>query len=209
MMRGMYRYMADAALFEECSSGRRFQVAQEADNVALERAYLEARAEPGDPILVSFQGRIAERPAMEGGGTVLTVVPERFIGIRPGETCGARGSTSELKDNRWKLVRLGDEPVVTGQNQREAHIVLRSKDRRITGTGGCNSFSGSYEIEGDTIEFGALATTMMACPEGEDVDLALVAALEKAATFQKTPHHLELFDTDGKSLARFEARELQ
>jgi copper homeostasis protein (lipoprotein) len=209
MMRGMYRYMADAALFEECSSGRRFQVAQEADNVALERAYLEARAEPGDPILVSFQGRVAERPAMEGGGTVLTVVPERFIGIRPGETCGARGSTSEIKDNRWKLVRLGDEPVVTGRNQREAHIVLRSKDRRITGTGGCNSFSGSYEIEGDAIDFGALATTMMACPDGEDVDLALVAALEKAATFQKTPHHLELFDTDGQSLARFEARELQ
>jgi len=140
---------------------------------------------------------------------VLTVVPERFIGIRPGETCGARGSFSEIKDNRWKLTRLGDTSVVPGQDQREPHIVLRSKDRRVTGTGGCNQFSGSYEIEGDTIKFGALATTMMACPEGEDVDLGLIAALENAETFKKTAHHMELFDSGGKSLARFEARELQ
>ncbi|MCK5377272.1 MAG: YbaY family lipoprotein [Acidobacteria bacterium] len=89
-MRGMYRYMADAALFEECLSGRRFQVAQEADNIALERAYLEAQRQPGEALLVSIQGRIAERPAMEGDALVLTVVPEHFIGVWPGETCGAR-----------------------------------------------------------------------------------------------------------------------
>ena len=58
-MRGMYSYMADAALFEECISGRRFQVAQEADNLALERAYLEAQRQPGEALLVSlgFDGR--------------------------------------------------------------------------------------------------------------------------------------------------------
>ena len=57
-MRGMYSYMADAATFEECDSGRSFQVAQEADNVALERAYLDARREPGEALLVVLQGRL-------------------------------------------------------------------------------------------------------------------------------------------------------
>jgi len=111
-MRGMYSYMADAALFDECLSGRRFQVAMEADNIALERAYLEAQRQPGEALLVSIQGRIAERPAMEGDALVLTVVPEHFIGVWPGETCGARKTTSELFDTRWKLTRLGNKPVV-------------------------------------------------------------------------------------------------
>jgi copper homeostasis protein (lipoprotein) len=208
-MRGMYRYMADAALFEECLSGRRFQVATEADNIALERAYLEARREPGEPLLVSLQGRIAERPPMEGEGLVLTVVPERFLGVWPGETCGARGSVSELEDNYWKLTRLGDQPVQVGEQQREPHLVFHSEEGRVAGTGGCNRLSGGYEIEGDSITFGLMASTMMACPDGEDVDFALMAALEQAVSFRKTAHHLELLDAGGAMVARFEARELQ
>jgi copper homeostasis protein (lipoprotein) len=208
-MRGMYRYMADAALFKECVSGRTFQVAMEADNAALERAYLEARGEPGAPLLVSLQGRIAERPAMEGGALVLTVVPERFIGVWPGETCGPRGSVSEIEDNYLKLTRLGGHPVPALEGQREPHIVLHSESGRLAGTGGCNQFSGGYGIDGEKMTFGAMATTMMACPDGRDVDLALMAALEATKSYRKTAHHLELLDGEGATVARFEARELR
>ena len=40
-LRGMFRYMADAGLFTECSTGQRWPVAQEADNATLEREYSE------------------------------------------------------------------------------------------------------------------------------------------------------------------------
>ena len=208
-MRGMYRYMADAALFEECVSGRRFQVALEADNVALERAYLEAQRQPGEALLVSLQGRIAQRPAMEGDALVLTVIPEHFLGVWPGETCGARMTTSELFDTRWTLTRLGNEPVVLTENQREPHLVLRSQDNRVTGFGGCNNFNGSYEIEGRSITFSPMAATMMACVHGADMERAFLTALEKAAGFFKTAHHLEFVDADGGVLLRFEARYLE
>jgi len=208
-MRGMYRYMADAALFEECLSGRRFQVAQEADNVALERAYLDARKEAGEPLLVSFQGRIAERPGMEGDALVLTVVPEHFIGVWPGETCGARRSVSELENNYWKLTRLGDEPAPALEGRREPHLVFHSEEGRVAGTGGCNQFSGSYKIEGTSIRFGMMAMTKMACLESKDVDQALLSSLETATSFRKTAHRLELLDAEGLVVARFEARELQ
>jgi copper homeostasis protein (lipoprotein) len=209
VMRGMYSYYADAALFEECLSGRRFSVAMEADNVALERAYLDARGEPGAKLLVSLQGRLAQRPAMEGEGTVLTVVPERLIGIWPGETCGPRGSISEVEDTYLKLTRLGSQRVPVVEGEREPHMVLHSNENRVSGTGGCNQFSGSYEIDGQKISFGPVATTMMACPGAPNVDLAMVAALEKAVSFRKTSHHLELVDGEGEVVARFEARELQ
>jgi copper homeostasis protein (lipoprotein) len=86
-MRGMYRYMADAALFEECITGWRLPVSMEGDNLALERGYAEARTSPGDAVLVSLTGRIAQRRAMEGDGTVRSLVPVRFVNAWPGQTC--------------------------------------------------------------------------------------------------------------------------
>ena len=93
-MRGLYVYLADAALFTECETGRRYPVAFEGDSVTLERAYLEMRRQPGEEVLVSLEGRIAERPAMEGPRTEESLIIKRFIGAWPGETCGARGSVS-------------------------------------------------------------------------------------------------------------------
>ena len=88
VLRGMYQYLADAGRLEECLTRWRLPVAQEADNVALERAYLAARSAPGEALLVSLEGQIASRPKMDGDGQELTLVPLRFIGVRPGASCG-------------------------------------------------------------------------------------------------------------------------
>jgi copper homeostasis protein (lipoprotein) len=208
-MRGMYRYMADAALFEECVSGRRFQVAQEGDNLALERAYLDARREPGEPLLVSLQGRIAERPAMEGDAMVLTVVPERFLGVRPGETCGARRPTAKLENTYWKLTRLGNEPVLIGAMQREPHVVLHSADLRVAGFSGCNNINGSFKVDDDQISFGPMATTMLACVEGADTERAFLKALEGVSTWRVIGEHLDFLSSAGELVARFEARYME
>jgi uncharacterized lipoprotein YbaY len=87
-LRGMFTYMADAPLFEPCGTGRRVPVAMEGDYLALERAYTTAGAVPGLPMLATLDGRIDERPAMEGGGTQPTLVVTRFISISPNEPCG-------------------------------------------------------------------------------------------------------------------------
>jgi len=207
-MRGTYRYMADAAVFTECLSGRRFAVAMEADNIALERAYLRARREPGEALMISLQGRITERPAMEGDAMVLTVVPEHFIGVWPGETCGARMVAVELENTYWKLTRLGDEPVFLGDQQREPHMVLRSEDGRVAGFGGCNQMTGRYSVGGTTIAFSDIAASMMACSEGAETERAFSAALVNARSWRLIGEHLDLFDGNGDLVARFEARNL-
>jgi copper homeostasis protein (lipoprotein) len=207
-MRGMYVYMADAALFTECETGKRYPVAFEGDSVSLEWAYLEARRQPGEEVLISVEGHFAERPAMEGNGTEESLVVDRFIGVWPGESCGARGSVSELENNYWKLTRLGDRPVTIFDGRREPHLVLHSEEGRFAGTGGCNQISGGYEIDSDSITFGLMASTMMACPEGEDVDHALMAALENATNFRLMAHHLDLLNDEGSTVARFEARDM-
>jgi copper homeostasis protein (lipoprotein) len=90
-LQGIFRYMADAAHFEECRTGRSYPVAMEADYLRLERAYIEAaKPAPGAPLMVSFEGDIARRPAVEGDALVQTVVVRRFNELRPGQRCEPR-----------------------------------------------------------------------------------------------------------------------
>jgi heat shock protein HslJ len=143
---------------------------------------------------------------MDGGGTELTLVPERFIGVWPGETCGARFDTAPLENSYWKLTRLGGAPVLVAEHQREPHLILRPQDGRFGGSGGCNTMTGSYRVDGNRLEFSEGATTMMACPEGMETEAALLAALEQVRTWRVIGEHLELFDAAGKQLARLERR---
>ena len=205
-MRGMYRYLADAGRFTECLTGRRLPVAQEADNAALERAYGEARRQPGEELLVTLEGRIAQRPKIEGEGTEPTLVVERTTGVWPGETCGARFDTAPLENSYWKLTRLRDQPVIVAPRQREPHMILRAQDQQLSGSGGCNLLAGSYRVEGERLTFGPAASTMMACPEGMATEQAFFEALGQVKSFKIVGEHLELFDADGVLLARFERR---
>lgn len=86
-MRGEFTYMADAGRFSACGTDTSLPVAQEGDNVALERAYLEAAEEPAAPVLVTFDGRFAMRPPMEGDGMEEVVIVEAFGEARPGGRC--------------------------------------------------------------------------------------------------------------------------
>ncbi len=207
-MRGMYMYMADAATFRECLTGRSFPVAMEDASIDLERAYLDAPHPPGGEVMASVVGRIAQRPPMEGDGTVAMLVVDELEGIWPGETCGARMTVSELQDTYWKLTRVGDDPVIVEPQQREPHLVLRS-DGQVTGFSGCNQLTGPYTVDGSTISFGPLAMTRRACLQGMETEAAFAEALDQAVRFRLSAHHLELLDAEGAVVARLEAREMK
>ncbi len=68
-------------------------------------------------------------------------------------------------------------------------------DGKLRGAGGCNSFSGTFVAEGNTLRISRLATTRMACqqPEGRMAqEAALLAALETVATGHREASRLEL-----------------
>ncbi|WP_224555423.1 envelope stress response activation lipoprotein NlpE [Pectobacterium versatile] len=71
-MKGMYRYLADAATFSDCATGKTFVVV---NNIVLERQYLRTMTAPGEPVLVSFTAHFAIVPSMEEGQMVKAVVP--------------------------------------------------------------------------------------------------------------------------------------
>ena len=121
---------------------------------------------------------------------------------RPASTA----STATLENTYWKLTRLGGEAVTVADNQREPHLILQAEQKRVVGSGGCNRMMGSYTLDGSRLTFSQMAGTMMACPQGMDVERAYYAALPGVATWRIDGETLELFDAAGASVAEFESR---
>jgi copper homeostasis protein (lipoprotein) len=202
-MRGMY--LPQGGL-EECSTGLKLALADEAAVADLRARYMKAKPKMDAAALVDFDGQIVQR-AHDGGGTADTLIVERVHGLWPSESCGARGVTHDLAGTRWVLVRLGDTPVMVDENQREQFIALQSSDQRAVGNAGCNRLNASYQLDGDKLSFQQMATTRMACPDMKR-EIALIGALEAARTWRIEGAYLELFDGSGALLARFESRNL-
>ncbi|MEC5317931.1 envelope stress response activation lipoprotein NlpE [Brenneria populi subsp. brevivirga] len=72
-MKGMYRYMADAALFADCATGKTFAVA---NNVMLEQQYMKVRTAAGAPVFTEFSAHFAVIPSMEDGKVTKALVPD-------------------------------------------------------------------------------------------------------------------------------------
>ena len=208
-LRGMYSYFADAGVLRECLTEKRIPVVQEGENRTLEAAYLKARRKPGEPLLVNLEGRIVMRTRIEGSGEQHMLVVERVINLWPGETCGPWVSTAELENTHWKLIRLGDQPILVSAGRPEIHVRLVREGRRVQGFAGCNRLVGGYELGGQDLRFVGLATTRMACPEGMEQEQAFLKALEATARWNILSKHLELYGSGGELLARFESRYME
>ena len=204
-LRGMYSYMADAGWFIECRSGPRMPVAQEGDNAALERAYSNGKSMDGAPMLGTVEGRVEDRLPMEGDQKRPTLIVDKFISVEA-QGCSGPSSTAQIENTYWKLMVLLDKPVATPEGAREVHFVLNSGERQLSGFAGCNRMSGPYVLEGEKISFDQIASTMMACASGMDVEQQFKQMFAAVAAWKISGETLQLFDSSGKAIATFESR---
>jgi len=205
---GMFRYMADAARFRDCGSGLQWPVEMSGDYRTLERVYIARRTAPGAELLVSLQARIELRKKTEGDGDEPALVVEKFVDAMPGRKCEERVPQAGLENSRWRPVRIGERTVTVSAQQREPWIVLEPGARRVTGSGGCNRISGSYEAGSGTLRFSPMISTQMACPS-MDMEAAFLRALNGTRRFRIQGRILELMDSGGKTLVRLEERNLK
>ena len=107
----------------------------------------------------------------------------RLIAAAALSVCGAGAVAAgpELGGTTWRLMQLGPNGALD-----EAPATLSfSKDGKVTGNGGCNTFEGTYTVSGMVLKFGPLTAGKRVCGEAANKQEAnLLKALEQTQTFQ-------------------------
>lgn len=83
-MKGMYKYMADAAIFQDCTTGRRFAVSSNAD---LERGYAAARGQDFQPVLLVVDAHFTLQASPDSGEMQKVLVADKSAKFSPQKTC--------------------------------------------------------------------------------------------------------------------------
>jgi heat shock protein HslJ len=106
---------------------------------------------------------------------------------------------------QWKLTAYGQDgelvPVPFGVS-----ATLMMFGGQATGSGGCNSFSGTYQLAGPSLAFGPLSQTLEACvdPGVQAVEDAYLAALPQVASWTLVDGVLQMNDASGRPALTFE-----
>jgi heat shock protein HslJ len=82
-------------------------------------------------------------------------------------------------------------------------ITAEFQDGQIRGTGGCNTYSGSYQIDGSQIKFEAIGWTAMACLDPDGVmeqETLVMDFLMNAERYELEEGRLNIYRTDGEAL---------
>ena len=110
-----------------------------------------------------------------------------------------------LTGTDWRLVSIGpsgaEMPVVTGTT-----VTLKFGEAgRASGSTGCNTYSGAYEVRGDNISFGRLVTTRRACVDqrANQQEQRFITALEMANRFRLSSNRLTILSDRGRTVLNF------
>jgi heat shock protein HslJ len=112
---------------------------------------------------------------------------------------------SPIEGRYWRATELAGKPAPAHDAKREAHLVLQAGGR-FSGSDSCNRISGSYELKGEAIRFGGMVATRMACQDSVETQQAFAAVIKNSSRWSVAADRLELFDSSGARLARFQAR---
>jgi putative lipoprotein len=189
----------------EAQGGPPFAFSLEYDPARLHdrgRYALRARIEANGRLLFTSTEHI---PAFEREPGPVKILVSRVGGARVGGNPPAAKPDASLTDTYWKLVEMGGRAAAPGAGQRELNLVLSSEGARVQGFSGCNRFTGIYELSGDQVRFGQLASTRMACMEGMEQEQRFLDALARTTRLTLSGEDLELYAAEGQPILHFQA----
>ena len=209
IMEGMYKYMADGALFKECTTGKYYPVAFEADSLALEKAYSKETNGTSRYLKVELKGSIVKRPNMDSNAEEDILLVERFIRIESNKNCEEQRIHVPIANNYWKVLTLYGKKVEVQEGEREAHILMK---QGLNGVGeikvvtGCHILNGAYKIEDQNIEISIkpLESNETVCRD-QTLEENFLEVLRQAVYWKIKGEELTLLNERDNELLRFKA----
>jgi len=138
---------------------------------------------------------------------IYTKISSIFIFMLIFSACsfGLSSSQVDLDGSTWVLTEINNDTAIVGDSP-----TLKFKGNQVVGNASCNTYVGSYQVQGETISFGPLARTEMYCMEPEGVmaqEQTYLETLEAAQRFELVDDILTIYSDSGKMLT-FRTRNL-
>jgi heat shock protein HslJ len=111
--------------------------------------------------------------------------------------CRPLAGSEALSGTQWVLSAIDGLPPLPG-----GPITLAFEDGQVRGGSGCNSYSGTYTVRGETLAIGELMATAMACaePDRMEQESAYLERLGAVTSFTVADGVLGLSTSHGQSL---------
>jgi heat shock protein HslJ len=131
---------------------------------------------------------------------ILVVVTSACAAVPPAAEPPA-GDPPRLDGTAWVLAELPGHARVPGSS-----ITLRFEDGRASGTDGCNRYSFAYTGTGSKLDFApsGISTQMACAPDLTQQAAAFTTSLTRTRAFGMVSGQLQLFDSEGAVVARFD-----
>jgi len=112
----------------------------------------------------------------------------------------AAGPGGQIRGGEWGFA---------GEAEPNARFIQFSGGGRVFGFGGCNRFSGTFSVSGETLAIGPLVATRRACPgDAMQRETEFFRILESTRSGAASRRELVLRAEDGSTLATLQRRDI-
>lgn len=131
-----------------------------------------------------------------GGGKPVLTLTRQSASAKPQPT-----AAPTLVGSAWRLVESSKD----GKSASNVESTISFTADTASGKGGCNNFGGSYTVTGDKIQFGNLASTLMACIANEMMtqEAWYLKSLNTATRYEMSGNTLKIYFDGGKQVLTF------
>jgi heat shock protein HslJ len=126
-------------------------------------------------------------------------------GAMVGCSLASSGSGGTLEGVTWTLASyVADGATNDLPADADIDATFQATDSVVSGSSGCNRYSGPYSASGSKLTFGALATTQMACEDSTNaLERIYLANLGAAQTYTANAEGLTIFDASGVAILTY------
>jgi len=118
------------------------------------------------------------------------------------QTGASQATPAEISIPAWRPTHLGEMRLEDDSEM----FVQFEEDGQLRGHGGCNRFSGSYELDDGLLQAGPLRSTRMACPEpAMSFEISFMEALQTPSNASVVGNKLVLRTAQDVLTIRFTA----
>ncbi len=123
-------------------------------------------------------------------------------------SASAKGK-GDITAKEWILVSVKSKDGLSNLTpSNDSYPTLLISEGRASGSAGCNRFMGSVTVDGNSLKFDKMATTMMLCQDGMDLEEAVLNIFGQANSYTVEKGNL-LLKKDAEVLAVFKSNKIK